>query len=1345
MATVSELEIRISADARDAEAALARVSRQVSGLGDAFKGALVGVGFGAATAALEALGRTIGSVSDAVVGFNADLEQSKLAFSTLLGSADKADKFLRDLADFAAKTPFEFPDLVTASRRMLAFGIEAEKVKPLLTAVGDAVAGMGGGKEMIDAVTRALGQMAAKTKVSAEEMLQLTEAGIPAWDMLAKKLKVEVATAMDKVRKGTVDAKTMIDAFVEGSMQRFGGMMEKQSKTFSGAMSTIKDSLRIALATALKPFFDLLSAGAQQMATFVSSDAFEQWALRVQQVLQNLLNAARQALTNLANLLGPIVTPIVNELQRAFSGLQQWLASQWPAITTLVQTGASALTGVFTALAQVVSSVLRAAFEGFGQVVQATWPIVQQLLATGAQVLRDAWQSIATPALQALGDQLRNVQQWVSSNWPTVQAVVQSVASAVAQAAGDVLGAALSALQQAFSAVRDWVQHNWPTVQQVFSAVSGAIRDAWTTLMQPALAALLNKLSAIRDWVTSNWGGVGELFTQVANAIKAAWDTLLAPVLSALLGKLSEVRDWVAANWPNVQAVFQTVGTGLQTIWTTIVQPALSALLAKAQEIWTWVQQNWPTVQTVFQTVGTGLQTIWTTIVQPLLGALLGKIQEIVHWVQQNWPTIQNVIQAGAQALGTIWNDMIRVVLQTLQDAFAALISWFGQNWPGISQTFSDVATALKTTWDTVINPQVLAPLQSKLADIRDWVVQNWGKVQEVFSAVATQLQKVWDTVIRPLVLEPLLAKLTDIRDWIEQHWPEIQAKFGEVANNIKQFWEGTLSPALNALKQLFEDIWNAVQANWPTMSAAVVQGIKDMWTWAKDNLTPALQVLKATFEDFVNWVRGNWPQWRDLVVSALTDAKDAADPMLRTAIIAARDEFVAFKREAERREVWQQIGSLWNDLATIVGPALEGTLQRLGSGINAVINFLTGGGEGGGVSIGGTLAEALANSMVYLRNFARVIAAVLTLLNAGLDILGTWIRSIVILGGVIGAVANRDLGGAQAQFQAFLGEVSKIPGRLSQLGEELQRIFATWEWPSGPLSSGMVAPPFGQPGRGANPPALPTPTPPTLGGGVPTLPTMPTLPGGGGGGGGGGAVSPAASGMDLIWSIYDLAQNIGGGDELFARVATAVAAFETGFGRSLYGDYAGGRPRSFGPFQFFEGGRLPEYAAAIGVNDLRAAGEFAVANPLHAATWALRGYLGNAIRSGIAQGLRGEQLLHWVQFNPAARGQVAEYSAAALANLVSVYRRLFPNDPNVLGYARGGVIREPVLGFGMRSQRQYLFGERGPEMIAPLRNAAQSQPVEQHTYYITINTQQAPLDERQLLRLFRRVELMRA
>lgn len=226
----------------EAEQAIATMGDRMTGAGAALENLLTRPILGAAEAALK-----LGS----------DFEQTQIGFATMLGSADKATAMLGNLKEFASKTPFEFPGLVDASKRMLAFGFEAEKIIPTLRTIGDTAAGLGGGAKSIDLITLALGQMQAKGKVSAQEMNQIAEQGVSAWKALAQNIGVSIPEAMKLAEKGAITAAQAIPAILDGMNQQFGGMMAKQADTVAGQWSNMKDQLTFILydlGAALLPF-----------------------------------------------------------------------------------------------------------------------------------------------------------------------------------------------------------------------------------------------------------------------------------------------------------------------------------------------------------------------------------------------------------------------------------------------------------------------------------------------------------------------------------------------------------------------------------------------------------------------------------------------------------------------------------------------------------------------------------------------------------------------------------------------------------------------------------------------------------------------------------------------------------------------------------------------------------------------------------------------------------------------------------------------------------------------------------------------------------------------------------
>ncbi len=176
-----------------------------------------------------------------------NLSTASVGFETMLHSASKAQQLMSDIQKFAIKTPFNTQDLVKDSQQMLAYGFNAKQVIPTLNSIGNAEAALGGGAEGIQRTITALGQMRMKGKVSAEEMLQLTENGINGWKYLSKSIGKTVPQTQAMVSKGLIPVDKAIDSIVEG-MGEFNGMMDKTAnRTASGLLSQIKDTFDVGI------------------------------------------------------------------------------------------------------------------------------------------------------------------------------------------------------------------------------------------------------------------------------------------------------------------------------------------------------------------------------------------------------------------------------------------------------------------------------------------------------------------------------------------------------------------------------------------------------------------------------------------------------------------------------------------------------------------------------------------------------------------------------------------------------------------------------------------------------------------------------------------------------------------------------------------------------------------------------------------------------------------------------------------------------------------------------------------------------------------------------------------
>jgi tape measure domain-containing protein len=350
-------------------------------------GAAIATGFKVAGAAAGALGVAVGIAG---FKFNSMKQQAMIAFTTMLGSGKKAKVFLDDLQSFAAKTPFEFPELVKSSQRLLAMGFQAKEIIPTMTSIGDAVAGLGGSAETLGRVTTALGQIQAKGKASAEEMLQLTESGIPAWRYLADAIGTSIPEAMKKVSKGAVDSKTTIDAVLAGMNKSFGGMMEKQSHTFAGLLSTLKDTFSIISGKIMQPFFDMATKGMAKLADVVSKPAFTQGVERFTSALASGVGKALDLVLGLVGKLAPVG-------KAAFEGIRGVVDRVAPAIMRIGETMEGMVVPVFEALGRIG----RAALSAIEAAITKVLPTLVEIVAVLASHLVPIFEKVGIIAVAA--------------------------------------------------------------------------------------------------------------------------------------------------------------------------------------------------------------------------------------------------------------------------------------------------------------------------------------------------------------------------------------------------------------------------------------------------------------------------------------------------------------------------------------------------------------------------------------------------------------------------------------------------------------------------------------------------------------------------------------------------------------------------------------------------------------------------------------------------------------------------------------------------------------------------------------------------------------------------------
>ena len=208
--------------------------------------------------------------------FNSMMEQANVSFEVLLGDANKAKAMLSDLTSFANSTPFEMSGLSNASKTLLAFGIDANRIMPSIRMLGDISLG---NAQKFDSLSLAYAQVQSTGRLMGQDLLQMVNVGFNPLQIISEKTGMSMADLKKKMEEGAISADmvtlAMKDATSEGG--RFYGAMDKISKTQEGQLSTLRDAWNSALGTAVKPISEWLTGeGLPKMIKLVESlkDAF---------------------------------------------------------------------------------------------------------------------------------------------------------------------------------------------------------------------------------------------------------------------------------------------------------------------------------------------------------------------------------------------------------------------------------------------------------------------------------------------------------------------------------------------------------------------------------------------------------------------------------------------------------------------------------------------------------------------------------------------------------------------------------------------------------------------------------------------------------------------------------------------------------------------------------------------------------------------------------------------------------------------------------------------------------------------------------------------------------------
>jgi tape measure domain-containing protein len=281
------------------------------------------------------IGDAVGFMAKEMVSGNAQIEQFKSSLRIMIGDGKAATKMFSDLRQFALETAFELPDAMKAGQRLLRAGFGQEEIIPLLRDIGDAAAVSPDGLAFaVERISYALSQMHNAAKVNAQDMRQLTEAGIPAWQFLAESQGTDVATVTKMASSGQISGKEGVQAIRAGIQRNYGGAQEQWAGTVQGQWSILKEQLGRAMQQIGEGPFEGVRIAIKDMIDWTGSEEGQATIASLAETMKTLtdgalaaFSAVKQLVTGVGDFLsgiGDIVSAMLGPLANSLGSISWW-------------------------------------------------------------------------------------------------------------------------------------------------------------------------------------------------------------------------------------------------------------------------------------------------------------------------------------------------------------------------------------------------------------------------------------------------------------------------------------------------------------------------------------------------------------------------------------------------------------------------------------------------------------------------------------------------------------------------------------------------------------------------------------------------------------------------------------------------------------------------------------------------------------------------------------------------------------------------------------------------------------------------------------------------------------
>lgn len=486
---------------------------------------------------LAASAATLTSLAHSFIEVAASSEKMVTTLETL--TQGKGVETFEALNAWAMRMPVNTQAAMQAWIQLKARGLDP--TLKTMTILVDATAGLGGSAETLKGLTKALGDIQSRGKLSMEELNQLSDWGINARKILGDALK-PLGQSLDDLAKKPIAASIAIKALLEGMEKQFGGLSVNMMKLWDGLMETLKsywtefirlvsdagawEELKKPLKELVTYFDSIFASGAfQKMAETVSG-----YLVIALQVAVEAMRAFGEGVKYAWDLLSAIPSGVIDffkDLKVQSDAARDSLKNTGLAVmeTSGKEASGSNLTQMLESMNELSKDII-SVWVYMGKVAGETVAYMVTVFVSGVQAIWQSW----TVLINNLGSLIGTLPGVVSA---VLQDVI-AIAAAAGVAIWENMKASVRAIGEAFSSLGgvvssalkgdfDSVGASWDSLK---SSLSAPLAEGVSNSFAKAVEGANKTKEAIKD-VSEAASGIGE-------GLGKAWDDYSASAGAAL-------------------------------------------------------------------------------------------------------------------------------------------------------------------------------------------------------------------------------------------------------------------------------------------------------------------------------------------------------------------------------------------------------------------------------------------------------------------------------------------------------------------------------------------------------------------------------------------------------------------------------------------------------------------------------------------------------------------------------------------------------------------------------------------------------------------------------------------